>query len=189
LCRPTCDFALLLGVFTARFGYRFELSFLSASGSLNLAGILWKNSLRAFVDGFRRAGAFLGVGFFTVAFLIALRGAVAEADFFLGLVLPRLDAETAFVFETRFFPPRAFFVLPVRVSTKAVTALEATFITASTFALAASAIASCAGVLTPSFSLSIIASFLTLSGKRHPPQGSTIQQQKLCRSALTYPGD
>ena len=113
--------------------------------------------LRAFVDGFRRAGAFLGVGsFFTVAFLIALRGAVAEADFFPGLVFPRLDAEAAFVFEARFFPPRAFFVLPVRVSTKAVTALEATFITASTFALAASAIASCAGVLSPSFFLSII---------------------------------
>ena len=138
--------------------------------------------LRAFVDGFRRAGAFLGVGFFTVAFLIALRGAVAEADFFAALVFPRLDAEAAFVFEARFFPPRAFFVLPVRVSTKAVTALEATFITASTFALAASAIASCAGVLSPSFSLSIIASFLTLSGKRHTPRGSTIQQQKLCRS-------
>ena len=85
--------------------------------------------LRAFVDGFRRAGAFLGVGFFTAAFLIALRGAVAEADFFPGLVFPRLDAEAAFVFEPRFFPPRAFFVLPVRVSTKAVTALEATFIT------------------------------------------------------------
>jgi hypothetical protein len=58
--------------------------------------------LRAFVDGFRRAGAFLGVGFFTVAFLIALRGAVAEADFFAGLDFPRLDAEAAFVFEARF---------------------------------------------------------------------------------------
>ena len=70
--------------------------------------------LRAFVDGFRRAGAFLGVGFFTVAFLIALRGAVAEADFFAALVFPRLDAEAAFVFEARFFPPRAFFVLRLR---------------------------------------------------------------------------
>jgi hypothetical protein len=138
--------------------------------------------LRAFVAGFRRAGAFLVVGFFAVVFFTALRGAVADTDFFPGLVLPRLDAEAAFVFEARFFPPRAFFVLPVRVSTKAVTALEATFITASTFALAASAIASCAGVLSPSFSLSIIASFQTLSGKRHTPHGSTIQQQKLCRS-------
>jgi hypothetical protein len=144
--------------------------------------------LRAFVGGFRRAGAFLGMGFFFVVFLIALRAAVAEADFFPGLVFPRLDAEAAFVFEARFFPPRAFFVLPARVSTKAVTALDATFIAASTFALAASAIASCADVLNPAFSFSMIASFPDSSRNRHTQRGQCSHQQKLCRiCALAYP--
>jgi hypothetical protein len=139
-------------------------------------------------DGFRRAGAFLGMGFFFVVFLIALRAAVAEADFFPGLVFPRLDAEAAFVFEARFFTPRAFFVVPARVSTKAVTALDATFIAASTFALAASAIASCADVLNPAFSFSMIASFPDSSRNRHTQRGQCSHQQKLCRiCALAYP--
>jgi hypothetical protein len=142
--------------------------------------------LRAFVDGFRRAGAFLGMGFFFVVFLIALRAAVAEADFFPGLVFPRLDAEAAFVFEARFFPPRAFFVLPARVSTKAVTALDATFIAASTFALAASAIASCADVLNPAFSFSMIASFPDSSRNRHTQRGQCSHQQKLCMQDLRF---
>jgi hypothetical protein len=94
------------------------LSFLSASVSLNLAAVLWKKEiLRAFVERFFLAGAFLVGGVFAVVFLIALRGAVADADFFPGLVFPRLDAEAAFVFEAGFFPPRVFFVsCPKRMS-------------------------------------------------------------------------
>ena len=80
-----------------------------------------------------------------------------EVDRFLGeaFAIPRLDTVAALVFELRFFPPRVFF-LPARLSTKAVTALDATSIAAFTFAVAALAIASSAAAPRPSFSMSII---------------------------------
>jgi hypothetical protein len=90
--------------------------------------------------------------------LVAVRF-VAEADLVVAerRTLPRVDDEDFFV-EARFFRLRGFSVLPATVSTNAVTALFAVSIAAFTFALAASAIASCADVLSPSFSLSIVAS-------------------------------
>jgi hypothetical protein len=72
------------------------------------------------------------------------------------LVLLRLEAEEAFFLETPLFPPR--FSLPVRVSTNAVTALDAISFVAAMFIWAASANASGSDVISPSFSLSIVTS-------------------------------
>ena len=108
--------------------------------------------LRALIGGFRLGRALLREGCFAALW-------DTEVERFLGeaFAIPRLDTVAALVFELRFFPPRVFF-LPARLSTKAVTALDATLIAAFTFALAALAIASSAAAPRPSFSLSIIAS-------------------------------
>ena len=106
--------------------------------------------LRALIGVFRSGRALLREGC-----SVALWD--TEVDRFLGeaFAIPRLDTLAALVFELRFFPPRVFF-LPARLSTKAVTALDATSIAAFTFAVAALAIASSAAALRPSFSMSII---------------------------------
>lgn len=98
--------------------------------------------LRALIGVFRLGRALLREGCFAALW-------DTEVDRFLGeaFAIPR--------FELRFFPPRVFF-LPARLSTKAVTALDATSIAAFTFAVAALAIASSAAAPRPSFSMSII---------------------------------
>ena len=106
--------------------------------------------LRALIGVFRLGRALLREGCFAALW-------DTEVDRFLGeaFAIPRLDTVAALVFELRFFPPRVFF-LPARLSTKAVTALDATSIAAFTFAVAALAIASLAAAPRPSFSMSII---------------------------------
>jgi hypothetical protein len=89
--------------------------------------------------------------------MVALLGPVIVAGLLTGgrLVLPCFDADPLFFLAEPLIPLafRGF----TRASTNAVAALDATFITASTFALAALSMASCAGVKAP-FSLSIVAS-------------------------------
>jgi len=131
--------------------------------------------LRALIGVFRLGRALLREGCF-----VALWD--TEVDRFLGeaFAIPRLDTVAALVFELRFFPPRVFF-LPARLSTKAVTALDATSIAAFTFAVAALAIASSAAALRPSFSMSIIMPSPRLSGKRHIVGGSIQAAKNLCK--------
>jgi hypothetical protein len=105
--------------------------------------------LRALIGVFRLGPPLLREGCFAALW-------DTEVDRFLGeaFAIPRLDTVAALVFELRFFPPRVFF-LPARLSTKAVTALDATSIAAFTFAVAALAIASSAAAPRPSFSISM----------------------------------
>jgi hypothetical protein len=97
--------------------------------------------------------------FVAANFLVAFRPAPEAAE---RLVLLRLGADATFFLEPRFLG-EGF----TRASMKAVAALDITSAKASTFALAAVAIASCADVLSPSFSLSIVPPFVTLVRGSH----------------------
>jgi hypothetical protein len=99
--------------------------------------------------------------FVAADFLVAFRPAPEAAE---RLVLLRLGADATFFLEPRLrFLGEGF----TRASMKAVAALDITSAKASTFALAAVAIASCADVLSPSFSLSIVLPFVTLVRGSH----------------------
>jgi len=95
-------------------------------------------------------------------FLVASRGLLAEAEAFLAgrLLFPGFDAGGAFFLDSdaAFFLEERLLLLTARgftrAPTNAVAALDATFMAASTFALAALAIASCADGLSPAFSFS-----------------------------------
>lgn len=107
--------------------------------------------LRALVGTLRRARTALTV-FLPAVFLVASRGLLAGAEAFLAgrLLFPGFDAgaeERLLLLTARGF---------TRAPTNAVAALDATFMAASTFALAALAIASCADGLSPSFFLSTL---------------------------------
>lgn len=125
---------------------------------------------RALVEALRRTLAALRVGFLAAVFL-APRGLVAEAGAFLAgrLPFPGFDAGAAFFLDSdaAFFLEERLLLLTARgftrAPTNAVAALDATFMAASTFALAALAIASCADGLSPSFSLSIVTSLCELA--------------------------
>jgi hypothetical protein len=99
--------------------------------------------------------------FVAADFLVAFRPAPEAAE---RLVLLRLGADATFFLEPLLrFLGEGF----TRASMKAVAALDITSAKASTFALAAVAIASCADVLSPSFSLSIVLPFVTLVRGSH----------------------
>ena len=102
-----------------------------------------------------------------MAAVLLAPGLVVEASFVVAElpVLPRLDADDAFFFETRLFLLRGF-SLPVTVSKNAVTVLDAISFAAAMFILAASVSASGIDLISPSFSLSIVTS-LPESGRRH----------------------
>jgi hypothetical protein len=106
--------------------------------------------------------------FVAADFLVAFRPAPEAAE---RLVLLRLGADATFFLEPRLrFLGEGF----TRASMKAVAALDITSAKASTFALAAVAIASCADVLSPSFSLSIVPPFVTLVRGSHLVQAGSI---------------